>query len=546
MGDLILGASPGKRKKQAVDPPSPATLPSLSSSISATLEAVHLKAPVHIALIDIGFDAIQLGVFEADALGNQRTLIREQAPVSLGQGVLRTGRIKAEAFQSGLEALAWMAELLRSVPGTSPMVCGGAALRGSANASHFIEESARLGIPIQVISGEEEARLLFEAVRHAFPLPLEPTVLISIEGGSTVLTWLAGELILASIPLPWGPHTLAEALPIADPPTAQDLKRVRRCLRKILKKASRLLPDPLPKAIKALGTQGWLPDLMRLGGSDAVLGSEQLRRLHRRLWRMPAAERGSRFGVDPGHAAILPVGATWVLALLDWLEVQEVQTLPVGRREGLLRTALQRGGTAAPPPLERRRESVETFAAKLDPDPSHSRHVGRLADQLFGDLQASLGLGDAERELLGWAARLHDIGLSIAEKDHHKLGAGLVQNAVLTGFRPKEVELLAQLVRFHRGRAPTPERHEDFARLAPWHRSLVEKLAALLRAADALDRGHRQAVQSVRVRLELEACQLQVQGSGNLQPELEALQEKGTLLFRLLDRPVRIQVSARP
>lgn len=501
---------------------------------------------MHIALIDIGFDAIQLGVFEADALGNQRTLAREQAQVSLGQGVLRTGGIDVEVFQSGLEALAWMAELLRRFPGSPPMVCGGAALRRAANGSHFVEESARLGLPIQVISGEEEARLLYEAVRHAFPLPLEPTVLISVEGGSTVLTWLAGELLLASISLPWGPLNLAEALPTADPPTAQDLKRVRRCLRKILKKASRLLPDPLPKAIKALGTQGWLQDLMTLGDSETVLESERLRCLHRKLWRMDTAARGVRFGVDPRHAAMLPVGASWVLALLDWLEVQEVQALPVGRREGLLRTALQRGGATDPPAFERQRESVETLATRLDPDPSHSRHVGCLADQLFGDLQASLDLGDEERELLGWAARLHDIGLSIAGKDHHKLGAGLVQTAVLAGFRPKEVELLAQLVRFHRGRAPSQERHEDFARLAPWHRSIVEKLAALLRAADALDRGHRQAVQAVRVRVELEACQLQVQGSGNLQPELEALQEKGALLFRLLDRPVRIQVSTHP
>jgi len=499
-----------------------------------------LPAPMRFAVIDLGFDAIQLGVVEADTSGNQRLLAREQASPGLGRGVLRTGLIQPTAFQSGLEALAWMAALVERHACTSLTAQGGAVLRTAANAGTFIDASAKLGIPLQVISGEEESRLLYEAVRHALPLPEEPAVLIGIEGGSTTLVWTAGARILASLQLPWGPQNLAEAMPTADPPGAEDLKRVRRSMRRLLKKAQRQLPEGLPSPGIGLGAQGWLPDLLELSGPGPDPGSERLLRLHRKAWRTGAQERAAHLGLEPGLAGVLHLGTCWTQSVLDWLGVSSVQALPVGRREGLLRMALKRAGASLP---ARRWAAVESLAARLDPDPDHSRHVGRLADQLFGDLRSELGLGDLERELLGCAARLHDIGLALAAKDHHKHGACLLQNAGLAGFRPREVELMAQLVRFHRGRAPSAERHEDHARLPPWHRATVEKLAAILRAADALDRGHRQAVQSVRMRLERDACQIHLQGTGDLRLELEGLQEKGALLFRLLDRPVRTLVS---
>ena len=162
---------------------------------------------------------------------------------------------------------------------------------------------------------------------------------------------------------------------------------------------------------------------------------------------------------------------------------------------------------------------------------------------LFLDLMPIFELGDPERELLGYAARLHDIGLSIAEKEHHKHGAYLIQNAQLAGFWRKETEIIAQVVRFHRGKAPNLDKHEGYAQLAPWHRQVVEKLAAILRVADALDRSRRQAVQSVRVDCSQDEAMLLIHGAGDLRPELESLQDKGSLLYRLLDKPVRTVVT---
>jgi exopolyphosphatase/guanosine-5'-triphosphate,3'-diphosphate pyrophosphatase len=220
-----------------------------------------------------------------------------------------------------------------------------------------------------------------------------------------------------------------------------------------------------------------------------------------------------------------------------------VRCLPVGLREGMVWKALARGGMALPVLADRRKASVEALAAKLDPDPGHSRHVQFLADRLFTDLQPHFDLGDPERELLGYACRLHDIGLSLSEKGHHKHGAYLIQNANLAGFWPSETETISQIVRYHRGKAPSLVLDEVFATLKPWTQHVVEKLAAILRVADALDRTRRQAVGEVRILPDGEELTLLIHGGGDLRPELESLQVKGKLLFKLLDRAVTVVVS---
>jgi exopolyphosphatase/guanosine-5'-triphosphate,3'-diphosphate pyrophosphatase len=215
----------------------------------------------------------------------------------------------------------------------------------------------------------------------------------------------------------------------------------------------------------------------------------------------------------------------------------------VGLREGMIWEALKHGGAAIPPLADRRRASVEQLATRLDPDPGHSRQVVRLADELFLALQPHFELGDTERQWLAFAARLHDIGFSISEKGHHKHGEYLIRNAPLPGFWPEEVDLLAQVVRFHRGKVPHHEKHEAFRALAPWHRQVVRKLAAILRGADALDRRRRQAVHGLSVEVDDERLLVILDVTGEVDPEIEAFLEKGALLGTLLDRRVEVTVG---
>jgi exopolyphosphatase/guanosine-5'-triphosphate,3'-diphosphate pyrophosphatase len=169
--------------------------------------------------------------------------------------------------------------------------------------------------------------------------------------------------------------------------------------------------------------------------------------------------------------------------------------------------------------------------------------VARLADELFVSLQPQFELGDTERQWLSFAAHLHDIGFSISEKGHHKHGEYLIRNATLPGFWPEEVDLLAQVVRFHRGKAPHHAKHEAFRALAPWHRQVVRKLAAILRAADALDRRRRQAVSHLAVEVDERRLHIIIDAVGEVDSEVEALLEKSTLLGTLLDRSIEVTVA---
>jgi exopolyphosphatase/guanosine-5'-triphosphate,3'-diphosphate pyrophosphatase len=497
---------------------------------------------MRIAAVDVGSNSIHLVVVEADPMGGQLVLAREKAMVRLARGEANSGEIGPEAFRAGLDALAHMAKVIRGFECETIMACGTAALRDAKNAQAFVLEAETLGIPIQVISGEEEARLIHQAVSHAIPFPPEPVTLVDIGGGSTELTWVQAGRVAASISLPWGLQRLADAAQTADPPSAPDLKRLRRMIRKILKKARKDLPTELPEPTLILGTSGTLEDLAKGASDGRAFTVEQLRAYALKLWRTDTQQRTKDLGVDPKRAEVLHVGAIWALSLMEWLGTPPLRHLPVGLREGMIWEALKHGGAAIPPLADRRRASIEQLAARLDPDPNHSRQVARLADQLFMALQPHFELGDTERQWLAFAARLHDIGFSISEKDHHKHGEYLVRNAALPGFWPDEVDLLAQVVRFHRGKPPHHAKHEAFRALAPWHRQVVRKLAAIVRGADALDRRRRQVVRDLAVEIDDQTLRVRLEVVGDGEAEMEAFRDKSALLATLLDRRIEVTV----
>ncbi len=491
-----------------------------------------------IAAIDVGSNSIHMVLIEVDEAGNQVLLAREKAMVGLGRSLGRDGIIQPDAFEAGLEALRRMQRLLTEQGCGTMVAFGTATLRDALNAGNFIAEAAASGVPIRVISGEEEARLIYQAVSHAVPFPDDPVVLVDIGGGSTEITWHAGGGLKASTSIPWGTQRLADAVPCSNPPSPENHRALRRLIRKELKKAGKELPKNLPEPFLILGTSGTLESLARGASGDTAFTVEQLEVFEKKLWRESASGRIDRLGVEPKRGDNLHVGATWTMELLRWLGPAPVRHLPVGLREGMIWEVLRHDGADVPPLADLRRSTVEALAVRSDRDPQHSLQVQRLAGDLFASLRHAFDLGDQEGEWLAHAARLHDIGFSISEKAHHKHGAYIVSNSRLQGFWTEEVEILALLVRHHRGAMPHPEKHEGFGRLDPWHRRAVEKLTGILRLADALDRRRIQAVRSLQLELNDRHLVLHVEGHDDLLEERAAVAKKGALLERLLDRSV--------
>jgi exopolyphosphatase/guanosine-5'-triphosphate,3'-diphosphate pyrophosphatase len=505
---------------------------------------------MRIAALDVGSNSIHLVVVEAEGLETLRVLAREKAMVGLAQGLAVSGRIGEEAFQAGLKVLARMKAAMDGLACDRVLAFGTATLRDAANAGDFLAGALKLGIEIQIISGEEEARLIHLAVSQAYPFPRGVVVLVDIGGASTELTWVEDGQVRASCSIPWGLQRLADALKVADPPEAKDYDRTRKAMRGFIKAAERGLPEGLPSATWVLGTSGTLEDLVKAAGDSDLATRGQIRALRGRLWDGSAKRRCARLStVPPRRAAILHIGALWTEMLLAWTGADALRHLPVGLREGMVWEALRHGGRLLPPLQERRWSSVEALAARTDPDPAHTAQVQGLCDRLFLDLQPVFELGELEREWLACAARLHDIGFAIAERNHHKHGAYMVQHGDLKGFWPEELAILSQVVRHHRGKDPDPAKHEAFAALAPWHQAVVQKLAAILRVADALDRRRDQRVRKAALHIGEDGLTLTAQGAPGFQDfdaEREAVADKGRLLERILGRKLRVRVVKAP
>jgi exopolyphosphatase/guanosine-5'-triphosphate,3'-diphosphate pyrophosphatase len=193
------------------------------------------------------------------------------------------------------------------------------------------------------------------------------------------------------------------------------------------------------------------------------------------------------------------------LAVVDRImarfKVNLLQVHNRGVRDGLLLTMIDQSlGTAGDDDPGERQAAVERFAAACSGEPAHGRHVAKLAGVIFVQLAEPLAMDKTDRVYLEAAARLQDVGYLINYDQHHKHSYHLILNSNLAGFRPRELELIANIARYHRG-APPKKKHNNYRTLATEEQSRVRQLAAILRIAGGLDRSHTQQVSDVTARV---------------------------------------------
>jgi exopolyphosphatase/guanosine-5'-triphosphate,3'-diphosphate pyrophosphatase len=227
--------------------------------------------------------------------------------------------------------------------------------------------------------------------------------------------------------------------------------------------------------------------------------------------------------------------------------IKELVVSEYALREGVLLDTLQRSRGGILHHLQDvSRRGVEHLAASLDEDPAHSTHVANLALQLFDATTDVHGLGADAREYLEAAARLANVGLSISHSKHHKHSYYVIRNSDrLVGLTDHEIELIAQIARYHRKSGPKPA-HPEWAALGPHDQELVRTCAAILRVAIGLDRGHEARVRSVTAEVTPERVLVLAVPNGEGDAELEryAAGERVGLLEEVAGRPVEVQLAA--
>jgi exopolyphosphatase/guanosine-5'-triphosphate,3'-diphosphate pyrophosphatase len=291
--------------------------------------------------------------------------------------------------------------------------------------------------------------------------------------------------------------------------------------------------------IEALATLAGVP----VGPQGAILALAAMRRMIGVLSRLSYRQRISDLGLREDRAdVILPAAMVYerVAALVG---ARDIRVPFVGLKDGLLFDLVDRLSARSSHEDHRQRlvrEGALALGRRFSFDEPHGRHVMLLALSLFDQLAALHGMGPRERSLLLAAGLLHDLGAYISFKRHHRHSMYLLAQSELPGLTPRDMQLVANLARYHRKSEPRVV-HPEFARLDEADRKRVIRLAALLRLADALDREHRQRVHGIRVRTSGREVRVSLDGRGDLLLERWALRRK----VRLFERAFGVKVQFR-
>lgn len=503
--------------------------------------------------MDLGTNSFHLLVVDAHVDGTIVPLAKEKEMLRLGDVVAREGRVPEPDARRALMTLKRFRSLAEAADSDEIVACATSAIREADNGGELVDRfESEAGVEVKVISGLEEARLIFEAIRASVVIDPGPALGFDLGGGS--LEVMVGDRrgLQWSASAKLGVARLTAELVRDDPPSSADRRRLRdrftAGLAPLAAEVARFEPA------MAVGSSGTLCTLARMvaarrSGTPPVSVNQlrfdrhDLLAIHEELLKLPTSARSRLAGLDAGRADIISTGSMFLLTAMEVFGFEQLTVSEWALREGIVLDAIGRHDPAewTGDPRAIRRASVLELCRRCNWDEVHSRQVARLAVSLFDQSLPLHELTPDDRELLEHASLLHDIGAHVSTESHHKHTAYLIQHGRLRGFSPDEVAVLAALGRYHRGGDPRGSR-EPLASLSPEWQARIPKLAALMRVADGLDRGRAGAVQDVTLQLNGTRARLAVISSGDVDVDLWGARRKRELFEKLFDR--RLEVVA--
>jgi exopolyphosphatase/guanosine-5'-triphosphate,3'-diphosphate pyrophosphatase len=505
-----------------------------------------------LAAVDIGTNSVHLVVARVGE-NTIEVLEREREMVRLGSSAGDMKHLTPAAINRGIEALVRFKQVA-AIHGASMRAVATSAVREAANRAVFIDRARAEGIEVEVISGFEEARLIHLGVLQAVPVFDRQVLVCDIGGGSTELVvGIRGEILTARS-LKLGAIRLSRRYFARPKVSAGAVEACRRDVRAVLAPAVREIRRAGFDV--AVGSSGTIAAVCAMAAARTEAGvprtlnnytvtRDEIDAVVRRLIKAPTVrERARTPGLDPRRADIILAGAIILEQVVHELDAGELVFSDYALREGVLLDTWRRiHGGSLHHLSDLRRRSVVRLAQQMDEDPEHSARVARLALDLFDATAARHQLGDDSREVLEAAALLANVGLFVSHAGHHKHSYYVIRNSeLLTGFTDREIELIAQVARYHRKSAPR-KKHPEFAALDRDDQARVRILAGLLRIAVGLDRNHSGRVEAVTVRegrggtLTIEVVPAAGQ---DVSLELYAANNRADLLAEALGGPVEV------
>lgn len=505
-----------------------------------------VEYPIRVAAIDTGSNAIRFIVSDFYSASRHERIHYERVPVRLGHQVFLDGRLSVQAMDAASAAFREFRRIMDELSVQHHRAVATSAVREAKNGELLIERVAReSNIRLEEITGQEEARLVHLAVLSRIDLSSGKWVLVDLGGGSVEVS-VADEMgMLWAQSNTMGSVRLLEVLSDGDDPG-----RFRRLLAEYV---SVLTLPPAASYLTPAGmiaTGGNIEALAEITGS--LPDADGVSTMHMRdfetaldlLSRLSFDEKIDQLGFREDRADVILPAAMVYHRIATLTGVDRILVPHVGVKEGVLLDVvddLVNHTTHEEKQLHGVTKAATALGRRFLFDEDHGVHVGDLADSLFLQLQSLHGLGFRERLILRGAALLHDVGLFISYKEHHKHTLYIVANSELPGFGPTEMLMMANVARYHRKRGPRPT-HPRYMALSYPDRMRVTQLAGVLRLADALDRQHVGAVAKVDAELEGLSVTLNLTGADDIILEKWAVSRKKDVFEEAFGLKVRVSV----
>ena len=471
-----------------------------------------------LAVMDLGSNSFRLVVFTTRPGVWWRRTDEIHEMVRIGAGLAESGRLGSKRMARALYTLDTYAHFCRATGLRAADIrpVATSAIRDASNQEDFLAAAEHMtGLAVRVLSTEEEARYGYLAAVNS--TDLRNGAVLDLGGGSLQLVEVSGRQAGQLESWPLGTVRMTERFLPGEKAPGKQLKALRAHVRKVVGSASWLAGSgrhlvAIGGTVRNLAAAAQrAAELPSFGVQGFRLDRRALRGLIERLAELPTSQRGSVPGIKPDRADVILAGALTVEAVLEAGDWEGVEVTEAGLREGVF-FEWYLDDARAPLLPDVRRASVLNLQGQYETDPAHVNHVARLALQMW-DALADAGAHErdpVERELLWAASMLHDIGMTVDYDDHHKHSRYLILNAGLPGFSPRETALIAQAARYHRKGIPSLDELAPLGGKGDEPR--LDRMAALLRVAEQLERSRDQAVREARLSLRDGAAQLELVG----------------------------------
>ncbi len=508
--------------------------------------------------IDIGTNSIRLAVIRLEG-GKSTTLAVHREVVRLGEGEFESNRMTEAAIRRGVLVCSRFADVARGFGATDIIALATSAVREAENREEFIErvrEEAKL--EVSVISGVEEARLIWLGVSTGIELGEKHAVLIDIGGGSTevIVGGSAGHIMLDSMKLGAvrlsnqffknagvvTPEQFAKVMDYVKGVATQPIRRVRE------QGFDLMLGSAGTITTMASIVSRMHPEMQTGGQRYPTIQYSHLKETVMQLCKLTLEERRKVPGMDPGRAEIILGGASILLTLMSEFGAESITVSDRGLRDGIFEdhALRQRASQDGAKQLSVRMRSILQLARSCNYEVEHAAHTARLALSMFDQLKAirCLRYGDTDREILHYAGLVHDVGMFLSHSNHQKHAYYLIRNSDLLGFTDREIDLIANVALYHRKGIPK-KRHANLADLDRDDRKRVCTLASLLRVAEGLDRSHLGLVKDVTISKLTKPTRfvLTLTSESDCQLEVWGVQNNRDLFEYTFGAPLSVQVN---